>query len=86
VYGRVRSIEELNDLIGNRTRDHPACSVGPKVNTLQRVPGWIISMNWKGCGRKGEWPIRGTSLVFSWRDWEELRETAVPTENRAEHL
>jgi hypothetical protein len=32
--GRIRSIENTNDLIGNRTRDLPACCAVP----LQRAP------------------------------------------------
>jgi hypothetical protein len=27
-----------NDLIGNRTRDLPACSIVPQQTTLQRAP------------------------------------------------
>jgi hypothetical protein len=34
--GRIRSIEKSNELIGNRTRDHPACSIVPQVTTLPR--------------------------------------------------
>jgi hypothetical protein len=30
--GRIRSIENSNDLIGNRTRDLPACSTVPSAN------------------------------------------------------
>jgi hypothetical protein len=35
--GRIKSIEKLNDLIGNRTRDFPACSIVPKPTTLPRA-------------------------------------------------
>jgi hypothetical protein len=34
VAGRIRSIEKSNDLIGNRTRDFPACSILPRPTTL----------------------------------------------------
>jgi hypothetical protein len=33
---RVKSIEESNDLIGNRTRDLPACSIVPQPTTVPR--------------------------------------------------
>jgi hypothetical protein len=36
--GRIRSIEKSNDLIGNRTRDLPACSIVPQSITLPRAP------------------------------------------------
>jgi hypothetical protein len=32
------SIEKSNDLIGNRTRDIPACSIVPQPTTLPRAP------------------------------------------------
>jgi hypothetical protein len=35
--GRIRSIEESND-VGNRTRDLPACSIVPQPPTLPRAP------------------------------------------------
>jgi hypothetical protein len=35
--GRIRSIKKSNDLIGNRTRDVPACSVVPEPTTLPRA-------------------------------------------------
>jgi hypothetical protein len=35
--GRIRSIEKSNDLIGNQTRDLPACSIVPQPTTLPRV-------------------------------------------------
>jgi hypothetical protein len=38
VAGRIRSIEKSNDLIENRTRDLPACSVVPEPTTLPRAP------------------------------------------------
>jgi hypothetical protein len=34
---RIRSIEESNDFIGNRTRDLPACSIMPQPTTLPRA-------------------------------------------------
>jgi hypothetical protein len=35
--GRIRSIEESSNLIGNRTRDLPACSVVPQPTTAKSV-------------------------------------------------
>jgi hypothetical protein len=35
--GRIRSIEKSSDLIGNRTRDLPACSIVPQPTALPRV-------------------------------------------------
>jgi hypothetical protein len=32
--GRIRPTEKSNDLIGNRTRDLPACSIVPQATTL----------------------------------------------------
>jgi hypothetical protein len=34
--GSIRSIEKSNDLIGNRTRQLPACSTAPQPTTLPR--------------------------------------------------
>jgi hypothetical protein len=36
--GRIRSIDKSSDLIGNRTRDLPACSIVPQPTTLPRAP------------------------------------------------
>jgi hypothetical protein len=36
--GRIRSIEESDDLIGNRTRDLPACSIVSQPTTLPHAP------------------------------------------------
>jgi hypothetical protein len=36
VAGRITAIEETSDLIGNRTRDLPACSIVPEPTTLPR--------------------------------------------------
>jgi hypothetical protein len=36
--GRIRSVEKSSDLIGNRTRDIPACSVVTQPTTLPRGP------------------------------------------------
>jgi hypothetical protein len=36
--GRIRSIEKCSDLIENRTRGLPACSIVPQPTTLQRAP------------------------------------------------
>jgi hypothetical protein len=35
--GRIRSIEKPNDLIGNWTRDLPACNIVPQPTTLPRA-------------------------------------------------
>jgi hypothetical protein len=35
--GRIRSIEKSNDLIGNRARDLPTCSIMPQPTMLQRA-------------------------------------------------
>jgi hypothetical protein len=32
-------MEKSNDLIGNRTRDFPACIMVPQLTTLPRAPG-----------------------------------------------
>jgi hypothetical protein len=32
--GRIRSIEKSNDIIGNQTRDLPACSIVPQPTAL----------------------------------------------------
>jgi hypothetical protein len=36
--GRIRSSEKSSDLIGNRTRDLPVCSIVPQPTTLPRAP------------------------------------------------
>jgi hypothetical protein len=36
--GSIRSIEKSNELIGNRTRDIPACSMVPQPTTLPHAP------------------------------------------------
>jgi hypothetical protein len=33
VAGKIRSIEKSSDLIGNRTRNLPACSIAPQPTT-----------------------------------------------------
>jgi hypothetical protein len=38
---RIRSIEKSNDLIGNRTRDLPACSIVPQPTTLPRATLYV---------------------------------------------
>jgi hypothetical protein len=35
---RIRLIEKSNDLIGNQTRDLPACSIVPQPTALPRAP------------------------------------------------
>jgi hypothetical protein len=34
----LRQLKKVNDFIGNRTRDLPACSTVPQPTTLPRVP------------------------------------------------
>jgi hypothetical protein len=36
--GRISSNEKFSNLIGNRTRDLPACSIVPQSTTLPRDP------------------------------------------------
>jgi hypothetical protein len=44
--GRIRPIEKSSDLIGNRTRDLPNCSVVPQPTTLPHAPDTLhISRN-----------------------------------------
>jgi hypothetical protein len=43
--GRVRSTEKSDDPIGNRTRDLPACSIGPQPSTLSSAPDVNIRNN-----------------------------------------
>jgi hypothetical protein len=40
--GRIRSIEKSSDLIGDRTRDLPACRVVPQPTTLLRAPSVLL--------------------------------------------
>jgi hypothetical protein len=40
--GRIRSTEKSNYLIGNQTRDLPACSIVPQPTTLPRVKVYIV--------------------------------------------
>jgi hypothetical protein len=37
---RIRSIEKSNDLMGNRTRDLPACNIVPQPTTLPPAPAY----------------------------------------------
>jgi hypothetical protein len=39
--GRIRSIEKSNDLIGDRTRDLPACSIVSQPTALPRAPDFV---------------------------------------------
>jgi hypothetical protein len=49
--GRVRSIGEHSELIGNRTRDPAACSIVPQPTTVPRSTdnkiAWGYSDDWK---------------------------------------
>jgi hypothetical protein len=47
--GRIRPTEKPNDLIGNATRDLPACSVVPQPTTL---PTWYVNNIKKTLGHK----------------------------------
>jgi hypothetical protein len=71
--GSIRSIEKSNDLIGNRTRDLPACSVVPQPTTLPPAPlrrllRWLMTMNLKDV--KGDivpvfvWKCRKTTTEY----------------------
>jgi hypothetical protein len=40
---RIKSIEEFSNLIGNRTRHLPACSIVPQPTTLPRAPKLMYS-------------------------------------------
>jgi hypothetical protein len=45
--GRIRSRERSNDLIGNRARDLPTCSIVPQPTTLPPGPYILGSLvNW----------------------------------------
>jgi hypothetical protein len=46
VPGRIKSTEKSNDLIGNRTRDLPACRMVPQPTTLPRVSEVIGRINY----------------------------------------
>jgi hypothetical protein len=47
--GRIRSIEKSNDLIGNGTRDLPACNIMHQPITLPRAPMKIaVTLNYSG--------------------------------------
>jgi hypothetical protein len=46
---RIRSIEKFNDLVGNRTRDLPVCSIVPQPTTLLRRPEKVMTMNYIVC-------------------------------------
>jgi hypothetical protein len=41
--GRIRSIENSNDLIESRTRDLPTCSIVPQPTTLPRAPSQLVA-------------------------------------------
>jgi hypothetical protein len=38
VAGKIRSIEKSSEIIGNGTRDLPACSIVSQSTTIQRAP------------------------------------------------
>ena len=40
VAGRITSMKNFSDTIGNRTRDLPACSAVPQPAALPRANGW----------------------------------------------
>ena len=41
--GRIMSMKNSNDTIGNRTRDLPACSAVPQPTALSRAPSVLIA-------------------------------------------
>jgi hypothetical protein len=41
---RIRSIENSNNLIGNRSRNLPACSIVPQPTTLPRAPSFYAAI------------------------------------------
>jgi hypothetical protein len=45
VAGRIRSIEESGDLIGNRTHDLLACSIVPRPTALPHAPIQYVPEN-----------------------------------------
>jgi hypothetical protein len=62
--GRIGSFEKSNYLIGNRTRDLPACSVEPEPTTLPSVP--VIEMKIIKC-----WTfIILAQNYYCWQPWE----------------
>jgi hypothetical protein len=63
--GRIRWIEKFNYLIGNRTRDHPACGIVPQPTTLARAPLWR-------CSEKINFFNEGEDGVISDRLWWHL--------------
>jgi hypothetical protein len=38
---RLYKLKKANELIGNRTRDLPACSIVPQLTTLARAPNSV---------------------------------------------
>jgi hypothetical protein len=44
VAGRIRTIEQSNDFLGNRTHDLPACSIVPQPTTLSRATPTEVSL------------------------------------------
>jgi hypothetical protein len=43
--GKIMSNEKFNDVIGNRTRDLPACSIVPQRTKWQRVPDYNFKIS-----------------------------------------
>jgi hypothetical protein len=43
--GRIRWTAKSNDLIGNRNRDLPVCSIVSQPTMLPRAPGWNTGMH-----------------------------------------
>jgi hypothetical protein len=42
VAGRIMSMKNSNDIIGNRTRDLPACRAVPQPNVPSRAPQCVV--------------------------------------------
>jgi hypothetical protein len=68
------SVENSSELIRNRTRDLPSCSVMPQPIALPRAPGRMYNM--RRCGRKALWPHLGYYPALSARS-EENHEICV---------
>jgi hypothetical protein len=66
--GRITSIEESNDLIGNRTRDLLVCSKMPQSATLPPVPNNLVNPNesYQRKGKRGNYVAAdGAVLCFN---------------------
>jgi hypothetical protein len=62
--GRIRPIRKSNDLIGNRTRYLPACSIVPQQSMLSSAPGCHINLHFYICSFE-----RPSAAVIFQRCW-----------------